>query len=436
MTTTPLATPGGVLLPQRARSALAGGSLAIVVVCGVAIALAAAWPDSHLVRTAAQVRPDWLSGPLGPLSVRLTHAQFLLLEGAMAVGYAGVLIAGAELHRRIVLGAIVVLHVVFLLAPPLLSSDVFSYLDYARLGALHGIDPYLHGPVAAPHDPAFALTAWRHAASVYGPLFTVASYPLAHLPLDVAIWCFKLATAAASLGCVALVWRIAGRLGHSPARAAAVYGLNPVLLVWTVGGTHNDLLMLLLALAGVALALEAREALGGAAVIAAAAVKATAGIVLPFLLIGVRRGRRAAAGAALAAVLVVGLSAIAFPGHPLGVVTVLLHEQRLVAFDGIPKVVARAFGLPGVTPAVKTVAHVAFLVVAAGLCVAVRRGYDWVAACGWATIALVLASPWLVGWYTVWPLPFAAVSRDRRLLAATLTLELYFLVAHVPQLVR
>jgi hypothetical protein len=97
---------------------------------------------------------------------------------------------------------------------------------------------------------------------------------------------------------------------------------------------------------------------------------------------------------------------------------------------------AHLFGLPGVTGTVKTVSHVAFLIVAAGLLVAVRRGYDWVAACGWALLALVIASPWLLGWYTVWPLPFAAVSRDRRLLAATLTLELYFYVAHIPQLVR
>jgi len=27
---------------------------------------------------------------------------------------------------------------VVLLAPPLFSADVFSYIDYARLGAIHG----------------------------------------------------------------------------------------------------------------------------------------------------------------------------------------------------------------------------------------------------------------------------------------------------------
>jgi hypothetical protein len=434
VTATSLIRPHGVLFGRRARSALVGGSLALIVVSGATIALAAAWPDSSLIRSAAHVRPGWVSGPLAPLSVRITFAQFLLLEGAMAVGYAGVLIAGAELHRRLVIGAIALLHVVFLLAPPLLSGDIFSYLAYARLGVVHHIDPYVLGPIGARHDPLFALTSWKHAASAYGPLFTVVTYPLAQLSLPLAIWTLKLAAAASSLGCMALVWRIAGQLGRSPARAAAIYGLNPMVLVWTVGGAHNDLLMLMLALAGVSLALASREALGGAAVVAAAAVKATAGIALPFMLLGVRRGFRAAAGAAAAGLLIVGVAAVVFPGQALGVVHVLQHEQQLVAFDGIPKVIARWVGLPGVTPVVRTVGHVAFVVVALGLCIAVRRGYDWIAACGWALLAIVVTTPWFLAWYTVWPLPFAAVSRSRRLLAATVVLELYFISNHIPAL--
>jgi hypothetical protein len=413
------------------RAALLGGSLALAVVSGVTIALGAAEPHSPLIRTAAHVQPAWLHGPLAGLSVHITFAQFLLLEGAMGVGYLGVLAAGAEVNRRMVIGAIVVLHAAFLLAPPLLSGDMFSYIDYARLGAVHGIDPYVHGPAAARQDPVFTLTAWKHAATVYGPLFTVASYPLAKLSLPLAIWCLKLVAAAASLGCVALVWRIAGQLGRSPARAAALFGLNPVLLVWTVGGGHNDLLMLMLALGGVSLALASREALGGATMVAAAAVKATTGLVLPYLVLGVRRGWRATAGAAAAGVAVLGVAELAFPGHPLGVVTAL-DAQHLVSFDGIPKTVAKLVGLPGVTGPVRTACHVVFVVVAIGLAVLVRRGYDWVAASGWALLAVVVTSPWLLAWYTVWPLPFAAVSRDRRLLVATIALEVYFLANHIP----
>ena len=58
--------------------------------------------------------------------------------------YLGVLRAAPALGRRVVWGAIAVLVVGFALTPPLLSHDVYSYVDYARLGAVHGLDPYVH----------------------------------------------------------------------------------------------------------------------------------------------------------------------------------------------------------------------------------------------------------------------------------------------------
>lgn len=415
------------------RAAIATASIGLLVAGGVAIAVGASSQHSSLIRSPVSPHPSWLSGPLAGLGAHITHNQFLLLEAAMAVGYLGLLAARVELGRGAVLGAIGVLNVAFLLAPPLLSTDVFSYLDYARLGALHGIDPYVHGPVAARGDPAFPFTAWRHVGSAYGPLFTLATYPLAWLSLPLAVWGLKAMAVCASLGCVALVWRIAGQLGRSPVRAAAVFGLNPVLLVWTVGGAHNDVLMLLLALAAVSLVLGRREALGGGALVAAAAVKATAGIALPFLLLGARRGWRVALGIAGAAALVIGVAAVAFPGHPLGVVSVLHSEQqRLVAYDGVPNAVAQLVGLPGVDATVRDVALALLVVALVALAVLVRRGYDWVSACGWALLGVVAASPWLLAWYTVWPLPFAAVSRDRRLLAATVVVQAWFLANHIP----
>ncbi len=356
-----------------------------------------------------------------------------MLEAAMGAGYAILLLTGANLHVRPLIAAVAILHVAFLLAPPILSTDLFSYLSYARDGALHGVDPYVHGPSVAPHDAAYALTAWKHAASAYGPLFTLASYPLAYVSLPLAVWGLKLMAFAASLGCVALVWRIAGQLGHSQARAVAVFGLNPVLLLWTLGGGHNDLLMLMLALAAVSFVIAKREIFGGATLVAAAAVKATVGIALPFLVLGARRGWRAALGAAGGAALVIGIAAVGFPGHALGVISVLRGSQsKLVAFDGIPNAAAQLVGLPGVNKQIRVLALALLAVALVVLIVLVRRGYDWVSACGWALVGVVVASPWFLAWYTVWPLPFAAVSRDRRLLVATLLLELYFVVNHVP----
>ena len=93
--------------------------------------------------------------------------------------YLAALFAAPALGRRVVWAAIAVLVAGFALVPPLLSHDVYSYVDYARLGAVHGIDPYVRGPAAAPADPAFAHVTWPHTTSAYGPLFTLATYPLA-----------------------------------------------------------------------------------------------------------------------------------------------------------------------------------------------------------------------------------------------------------------
>jgi alpha-1,6-mannosyltransferase len=331
-----------------------------------------------------------------------------------------------------VIGGIVAMHAVFLLAPPLLSTDVFNYLIYARMGAVHHLDPYAVAPIAVRHDPVFRFIHWRHALSAYGPLFTLGSYPLGWLSPAGALWTLKAVTGLASLGCVALVWKIADRLGRSPLWAAAVFGLNPMLLVWTVGGAHNDVLMLLGILGGIALVLSRREALGGGAVAAAVAIKASAGIAIPFIVLGAQRRWRALAGVVAGIGVAAGVAYLAFPDHAAGLLTALGNDHRMTAFDSVPNELAHLFGLGGITHQVRTVSLVALVAILAWLLVKVWRGADWVGACGWAALALVALSSWFLAWYTVWPLPFAALARDRRLLVATVGLQLYFVANHVP----
>src|SRR5204862_7534913 len=94
-------------------------------------------------------------------------------------------------------GAVVLLHVVFLLAPPLLSQDVFSYIAYARLGVEHHLNPYAHSPLAIPGDAVFGFAGSKDAVSAYGPFFTLLTYPLAPLGVATAFWILKVVAAAA-----------------------------------------------------------------------------------------------------------------------------------------------------------------------------------------------------------------------------------------------
>jgi hypothetical protein len=182
--------------------------------------------------------------------------------------------------------------------------------------------------------------------------------------------------------------------------------------------------------------LRAREGLGTAAVVAGVAIKASVGVMLPFMFLAARSRIRAVAGivASGAAMLLIGVAA--FDGEALGVFRVLKQQQRLVSDDAVPNQLARAVGLPGVTSDVRLVSRLFVIGAVAWLAWLVwRRGYDWIAATGWALVAAVVGSSWLLGWYVLWPLPFAAIANDRRLRVASLALVAYFVANRWPILI-
>jgi hypothetical protein len=388
--------------------------------------------------------PVWLAGPLRGLGVGLSSSSFQTLMLAMCASYALVLALARRLPAAAIATAIVAADAILLLGPPLISQDVFGYLAFARLGVLHGLDPYTHFAAEAPTDPSFGFIGWPFQHSPYGPLFTLLSYALVPLGLAGGLWAFKAIAVLSSLGAVALIARAAGRLGHSRSWALAFVGLNPVLLVLAIGGAHNDTLPLL-ALAG-ALALTAgasrRWRAAAVALAAGVGVKVTAGLVLPFLVLAPARARerlRVALGACggLAAVALVGV--LGFGAHALGFLGAIGEQQQLIATHSIPAETARLLGLSG-TPGwwrhlyvggfVAVLAYALWRTGAARLKGGV--GTDWRVAAGWATLALLVSTAWLLPWYAVWVLPLAAVSGDRRLCAATLLLCAYAVLIHLP----
>jgi alpha-1,6-mannosyltransferase len=347
--------------------------------------------------------------------------------------YLGVLVAAPALGRRLVWAVILLAVAGFAVAPVLLSHDVYSYLDYARLGVVHGLDPYVQPPLAAPADPAFAHVTWPETTSAYGPLFTLATYPLAWLPLGLAVALLKLAAAFSVLGLALVVSRLASWRGLDPLRAAAFVALNPLVLVHVVGGAHNDGLAMLLAMLGVAAILSAREASGGATLLAAAATKASTLFIAPFALLAAARQqslRRLLLGAALAAGVVGGAACLGFGWDWLHAFGLAGENQGRTSYMSIPITVARLTGLD--PDAVRLTALVLFLTLFLQLLLWAWRGFDWVRAAGWTAAGLLLASAWLLPWYLVWPLPLAAISRDRPLQLLVLALTAYQLGARIP----
>ena len=347
--------------------------------------------------------------------------------------YLAVLAAAPRLGQRLVWTTIVLAVTAFAVAPVLLSHDVYSYLDYARLGVVHGLDPYVHPPLAAPADPVYPSVTWPDTTSAYGPLFTLATYPLAWLPVGLAIAALKAAAALSVLGLALLVSRLAAWRGADPLRAAAFVALNPLVLVHVVGGAHNDGLAMLLAMLGVAAILSAREVSGGAALVAAATTKASTLFIAPFAALAVARQRsvpRLVLGVALATGVIGGAAYLGFGWDWLHAFGLAGENQGRTSYMSIPITVARLTGLD--PDATRLLALVLFLTLLLELLLWTWRGFDWVRAAGWTALGLLLATAWLLPWYLVWPLPLAAISRDRPLQLLVLALTAYQLGARIP----
>jgi alpha-1,6-mannosyltransferase len=346
------------------------------------------------------------------------------------VAYLGAVAFAPRLGRRAIWSAIVILVALFALAPPLLSHDVHSYVDYARLGVRHGLDPYVHPPSDAPSDPAFAEVDWVGATSAYGPLFTLATYPLAWTSIGTAVLALKLFAAATTLALVALVARIAPSRGVDPVRAAAFVGLNPLVLVHVVGGPHNDGAAMLGAMAGVGATLAAVEIGAGASFVAAVGVKASAGLAAPFALLGARRRGRFALGVALGGAALVAISLPAFGLHWLSAVDVAGGNLDRNSYMSLPITVARLTGLGA--NFLRHAALYIYVALFAWLLFRTWRGGDWVRAAGWASAGALLSTTWLLPWYLIWALPLAAISRDRCLQLLVLAITAFQLGTRIP----
>lgn len=381
--------------------------------------------------------PGWLAGPLHGLGLGIGSGGFQVLTLAMCASYVAVLLVARALPGGAIVASIVASNALLLLGPPLISQDVFGYLAFARLGVLHGLDPYTHVAAEAPIDAVFPFIGWPFQHSPYGPLFTLGSYPLAPLGLAGGLWALKAIAVAASLGAVALTARAATRMGRSAKVAAVFVGLNPVLLELAVGGAHNDTLVLLVLAGALALAAGSAPRLRAAAIVlvAGVGVKASAGLVIPFVVLAPRSLRErvrvaASAGGALALLAIVAV--VGFGTHAFGFLNALNEQQQLVATHSIPAETARLVGLSGVPGWWRDAFLAVLALVLAFTLWRTARGADWRAMAGWATLALLLSTAWLLPWYAIWALPLAALADSRRLRAATLVFCAYAILIHLP----
>jgi alpha-1,6-mannosyltransferase len=149
-----------------------------------------------------------------------------------------------------------------LIAPPMYSKDVYSYLAQSQICRL-GLDPYRVGPATGLGlDHVFTLSVpslWRETPAPYGPLFLWIGRGISALTGEnvvAAVLCHRLVVL---LGVGLIVWatpRLARRCGVAEVSALWLGAANPLLIMHLVAGIHNEALMLGLMLTGTEFALR------------------------------------------------------------------------------------------------------------------------------------------------------------------------------------
>lgn len=343
----------------------------------------------------------------------------------------GRLVRWGEIGDFAVLVAVTVWTLPLLFAPPLFSKDIYSYLAQGQL-ALSGYDPYEVGPAVLQSTLSENVSwVWQHTPAPYGPLFILVAKAIVwatDASVILGVVAMRLSLAG---GLVLLCWALPGlsrHLGGKSAIALWLVAANPLLLIHLVGGAHNDLLMIGLMAAGVLLVLDRKHVLGFVLLGLAFSVKATAIVIVPFLvwiwaarLEGDKRTqfRRALLpgvagflGAFIACTLVAGVS--------LGWIPALRSSSMIINWLSIPSAIGDF---------VRMVVNW-FVYVDGGIFLGVARALGsvvliWIAWTQWwaardgevrdgirrgavTMLAVALLSPATLPWYFSWPLALAA----------------------------
>jgi alpha-1,6-mannosyltransferase len=352
----------------------------------------------------------------------------------------------------------------FWLAPLLLSVPVFSRDTYSYLaqGALlrDGLDPYLVGPVDNPNSLLDNVSPiWTTTTAPYGPAFILVAKFVTMIVGDHVVQGTMLLRLCMLPGLIMLIWaapRVARHVGANSAAALWICVLNPLVIIHLMGGVHNEMLMVGLMMAAIALTFERHPIAGVSLIALAVAVKATAGLALPFMVwVWMRQLRErhpwgavrtwviatAASGAIFTVVFAVVTVAA---GVGLGWLTALAGSVKIVNWLTIPTAVANlihAIGGLFTTVSFYAVLDVTRIIGIAIIAISLPllwwrfRHTDREALIGIALVmaVVVLFVPAALPWYYTWPLAIvSALAQSRSAIAAIAGFSTWIMVIFKP----
>ncbi len=131
---------------------------------------------------------------------------------------------------------------------PALSYDLFNYITTAKVLYTHHENPYIVMPIEIPNEPYLAFTRAANKTALYGPVWLAIS-AIPHFLGGGNIWAtvfaFKFMNVLAYFGFAYIVWKKTKNLNN-----VLFFAINPLVLIEVIMNGHNDIYMMVLALAG------------------------------------------------------------------------------------------------------------------------------------------------------------------------------------------
>ncbi|MEX2446044.1 MAG: glycosyltransferase 87 family protein [Dehalococcoidia bacterium] len=306
---------------------------------------------------------------------------------------------------------------------PPTASDLIHYHGSSRVLWAHGFNPL----TVPPGEFSYPVTYyWSGQPTPYGPAWSllsgVVTWPAGEHALA-ALHGFKVLAAASYLGCAYVVWRLVARLWPGDETLAVVaFAWNPFVLYRVVGNGHNDLVMMLCVLLGLAAFEQRRWTAGMVAVTLSVLVKYVGLLLAPLFVLylwqhaGPRwRDRvRAVAEAGAWSALVAALTFLPFWEGLSTFDTVRAESEKLITSTAIAISVAQT-GHPddvGLHRAALGVLRWTFVAIAALLWWQSRHDTPRLIAASFSVLMLylLLAAGWFRPWYLLWPVAVAALA--------------------------
>lgn len=228
-----------------------------------------------------------------PLSTYLYTGIFVLLF--FLYFWTMHLVSTKKIPAKTVWITIFVVGIVLVFSYNAFSYDLFNYIFDAKIVTMYHQNPYIHKALDFPHDPMLSFMHWTHRDYPYGPLWLVMTVPLSFIGNHIFIVTFYLFKVLIAAFFYLTVWSLT-KIGKvlkfsNVLLPVAAFAFNPFVLSESLVSSHNDIVMMGIAMYATFLLLKKEHIKGSILYILSAAVKfATALLLISFfLLVGIKK---------------------------------------------------------------------------------------------------------------------------------------------------